>query len=136
METASRQRLAQPYMLLTVGVGAVVCLLSAYRLSVAQLDIRFVVLAILTVGIGSRLGVKIPRTKGEITVSDSLIFLTMLLFDGEVAVLLAGAEAFSTSLRFTKKKLYMVFNAAVMASSTFLTVQTLRLTFGPIGALA
>ena len=113
-----------------------VCLLSVYRLSVANLDIRFITLALLTLGIGSRLGVKIPRTKGEITVSDSLIFLTMLIFDGEVAVLLAAAEAFCTSLRFTKKKFYMLFNAGVMASSTFVTVEVLRHAFGPLTGFA
>ncbi|MCA1558470.1 MAG: PAS domain S-box protein, partial [Acidobacteria bacterium] len=135
METTGRQRLAHPYMSLIVAAGTLVCLVSAHRLSIANLDLRFVLLALLTVGIGSRLGVKIPRTKGEITVSDSLIFLTMLLFDGEVAVLLAAAEAFCTSLRFTKRKIYWVFNAAVMAGSTFVTVEVLRLLFGSLTKL-
>ena len=135
MEATGRQRLAQPFMVLTIVVGAAICVISAHRVVIGNLDIRFVLLALLTLGIGSRLGVRIPRTKGEITVSDSLVFLTMLLFDGDVAVLLAGAEAFCTSLRVTKKKLSRVFNTAVMASSTFLTVQVLRLAFGSIPAL-
>jgi diguanylate cyclase (GGDEF)-like protein/PAS domain S-box-containing protein len=135
MESTARQRLAQPYMSSIVAAGALVCLLCAGRLSIAQLNLRFLLLALLTVGIGSRLGVKIPRTKGEITVSDSLIFLTMMLFDGEVAVLLAAAEALCTSFRFTRKKLYLFFNASVMASSTFVTVWVLRLVFGPLTKL-
>jgi diguanylate cyclase (GGDEF)-like protein/PAS domain S-box-containing protein len=135
METVGRQRLARPFLFLIAGAGAVVCLLCAYRLNTSNLDGRFILLALLTLGIGSRLGVKIHGAKGEITVSDTIIFLTMLLFDGEAAVLLAAAEALCTSLRLTRKKLYWAFNSSVMACSTFVTVEVLRLNFGPLTLL-
>jgi hypothetical protein len=136
MEATSRQRLARPFMSLIVTAGVLVCLVSVYRLSVANLDLRLALLIIMTIGIGSRLGVKIPGTKGEITVSDSLIFLTILMFDGEVAVLLAAAEAVCTSFRFTTRKFLYIFNGAVMACSTFVTVEVLRHAFGPVTNLS
>jgi signal transduction histidine kinase/ActR/RegA family two-component response regulator len=46
--------------------------------------------------------------------------------------LLAAAVALCESLRFSKKAMTMLFNSAVTACSTFLTVWTLRLCFGPI----
>jgi signal transduction histidine kinase/ActR/RegA family two-component response regulator len=130
--TISRQRFARPYMWLIISIGAAVSVFSAYHLSLANLDLRFLMLALITLGLGSRLSIQIPQLSSHISVSDTLIFLTMLLYGGEAAILLAAAEAFCSSLRFSKKTMTIMFNSAVMACSTFLTVWTLRLCFGSI----
>src|SRR5205085_7186278 len=57
---------------------------------------------------------------------------TMLLYGGEPAILLATADGLFASLRISKKPRTILFNAAVMACSTFATVWTLRRLFGPI----
>ena len=57
----------------------------------------------------------------------------MLLYGGEAAILLAAVVALCESLRFSKKPMTMLFNSAVTACSTFLTVWTLRLCLGPVG---
>jgi signal transduction histidine kinase/ActR/RegA family two-component response regulator len=67
----------------------------------------------------------------QITASDAFIFLTILLCRGELGVLLAALEGASSSYHYAKTRLTIVFNAAVMAFSTFLTVATLRYFFGP-----
>ena len=128
----SRQRFTVPYMWLIIAAGAAASAYAAARFSPGSLDLRFLLLAAVTLGLGSRLSVQIPRLSSHISVSDTLIFLTMLLYGGEVAILLAAAEAFCTSLRFSKKALTVMFNAAVMAASTFLTVWVMRLTFGSL----
>jgi signal transduction histidine kinase/ActR/RegA family two-component response regulator len=90
---------------------------------------------VITLGLGSRLSIPIPRLSSHISVSDTLIFLTMLLYGGEAAILLAAAEAFCSSLSFSRKATTISFNSAVMACTTFLTVWALRLWFGSIVGL-
>ena len=126
------QRFFKPFVWLIVAIGAAVVLFCLHQLSLAQLDLQFLLLVLITVGIGSRCTVKIPRVKGEITVADTLIFLTMLLYDGEAAILLATAEALSSSWRLSKKARVFLFNSAVLTTSTFLSVWALRLCLGAI----
>ena len=115
--------------------GAIACLISVYWLPIQQLDLQFLLLALVTAAIGSRIGILIPRVNSEITVSDTLIFLTLLLYDGEAAVLVAAADAFCSSLRFSKRWLTILCNSGMLAVSTFVNVWTLRLCFGPISNL-
>ncbi|HEU4478497.1 MAG TPA: diguanylate cyclase [Pyrinomonadaceae bacterium] len=105
-----------------------------YTLPVAQIDQRFVILA-LAMLIGSRITVEIPRAKGHISVSDTFVFLTLLLFGGQAAVLLAAAEALTSSHRFSKKPIVAFFNAGVMACSTGITAAVLHFGFGPVTQL-
>lgn len=102
-------------------LGAGVTALCAYRLPFSQLDSRFAALALITVLIGSRITIKIPGARGQISVSDTFIFLAILMVGIEGAVVLAAAEALSSSVRFTKKAKVVFFNVGVMALSTFLT---------------
>lgn len=110
-------------------VGAAVTALCAYRLPLTQIDGKFTVLAVMTLLIGSRITIKIPGARGQVSVSDTFIFLAMLLFGVEATVLLAAAEAFCSSIRFTKKVKVVLFNLAVMAVSTFITASILRFAF-------
>ncbi len=135
MTTKSRQRYADPFMWTTALAGAMICLFAAYHLPLARLDTRFLLLALVTISIGSRIGVKIPHTTSQITVSDTFIFLTMLLFGGEAAILLAALaalEALCSTPRFSKKPITILFNSGQMACSTFLVVQALHFCFGSI----
>src|SRR3989440_4574175 len=128
----TRQRLARPFMLTVIALGAVVCLYSAYRLPFAQLDLLFLLLASLTVALTSRITVRVPGVNGRITISETLIFLTMLLYGGEAAILLAAADGLCSSLLISRKPLTLAYNAALVAFTTFITVCVLRFFFGPI----
>jgi len=135
MKARNKQRYLKPFVTLIVAVGAVVVGFCIYSLQPAQLNARLLLLLILSVALGSRI-IHIPRIKGEITVTDTLIFVTMLLYGGEAAVLIGSTATFCSSLRVTKKVRVHLFNVAVIASSTFLTVTVLRLCFGDIRPLA
>lgn len=126
----SRERLNQFYFWTVVALGAAVAVFSAKHLPLERIDVRFLLLAVGTVLIGPRLSIQIPRVKAHISVSDTFVFLSLLLFGGEAAILLATAEALCSSLRISHKIQTHVFNAGVMAIATFLTVWTLRLSFG------
>jgi diguanylate cyclase (GGDEF)-like protein/PAS domain S-box-containing protein len=110
-------------------IGGTVTALCAYRLPVAHLDFKFVALLVITILIGSRITIKIPGARGQISVSDTFVFLAMLLFGVEAAVLLAAAEALCSSVRFSKKANVLCFNTGVMAVSTFITSSTLYTAF-------
>ena len=116
--------------LLVIALGTACGVYAGVFLDVTALNFGYGVILLVTFTCSSYLIVKIPGTKGEITVSDSLIFLTLLLYGGEAAILLAVADGLSASIRITKRPLPFAFNPAVMACSTFATVQATRLCFG------
>lgn len=126
----NRNHIRHAYNWTVIAAGLVVVTASAYALPYRQLNARFVVMAIVTVAIGSRISIKIPRVQAHISVSDTCVFLMLLLFGGEAAILVAAAEAFCTSLRIGTKARTHIFNSAVMAVSTFLSFMSLRLCFG------
>ncbi len=126
----SRTRLNQIYIWLVVLAGTAALLFSLREFPVSQLDVRFLVMALATVIIGPRLSIQIPRVRAHISVSDTFIFLTLLLFGGEAAIILATVEALCSSVRISKQVSTHFFNAGATAVSTFLTVWSLRLIFG------
>ena len=126
----NRSRQGQFYLWLVVAAGLSMVGYTVWHLPLHRLDVRFLLLALATICIGSRLSIKIPRVKAHISVSDTFIFLTLLMFGGEAAILLATVEALCSSVRISSKTQLHLFNASVMACSTFLTVWTLRLSFG------
>ncbi len=126
----NRNHKSQFYLWLVVAAGMSVIGYTVWHLPLHRLDVRFLLLALATICIGSRLSIKIPRVKAHILVSDTFIFLTLLMFGGEAAILLATVEALCSSVRISTRTQLHLFNASVMACSTFLTVWTLRLCFG------
>ncbi|HEX8188043.1 MAG TPA: EAL domain-containing protein [Pyrinomonadaceae bacterium] len=135
LSSQTRQRISQPYLWAVITLGAAACAYMLTRLHPSHLGMRFLLIGLVTLAFGSRVYVKIPRTRGMVSVSDTFIFLAMLLFGGEAAVLLAAGDGFVSSLRITKKKTVMCFNAGVAACSTFMTVVALWVGFGDIQQL-
>jgi diguanylate cyclase (GGDEF)-like protein/PAS domain S-box-containing protein len=110
-------------------MGAAVTMFCAYRLPFMHLEYKFAALALITVLIGSQITIKIPGARGQIAVSDTFIFLAILLFGIEAAVVLAAVEAFCASLRFSRKASVLFFNSGVMGLSTFVTASAFYLAF-------
>ena len=126
----STSRLNQIFVWIVIAAGVSVVAFSGAHLSWSQIDVRFLLLALATVLIGPRLSIQIPRVKAHISVSDTFVFLTLLLFGGEAAIVLATTEALCSSARLSSKVRTHLFNAGVMGCATFITVWTLRLCFG------
>src|SRR5687768_7596227 len=125
-----RQKLFIPFSWLVLVAGALIVAHSAFNLPYAALDLRFAVIAAVTLFVTSRISIDIPRFNSAISVSDTLIFLTLLLYGGEATILLTAGEGLFASSRFCKRKFTVAFNAAVLALATFVTVTVLRLCFG------
>ena len=111
----------------TVIVLGIICLAVAFfNIGFAKIDIHLALMFIFTVAVGSRITIQIPRFKSFISASETFIFLALLLYGGEFAVILAASEAFATSWRFCKKKTTVFFNTATMAISTSCVVVALK----------
>jgi diguanylate cyclase (GGDEF)-like protein len=141
LQLTRRQKLTDPYKWMIVGLGAVALGLSASLLPLPRFDLRFILLAAVVMLISSRFSVQIPRVNTKVTVSDTFIFLVLLLYGGFAGIMLAGAEGLSSSLHITKglrahkKILIVAFNSAMMLCSTSLTVLVVRIFFGPVADL-
>ncbi|MDQ6785656.1 MAG: EAL domain-containing protein [Acidobacteriota bacterium] len=121
-------------------LGLAVCALSLYNFPLAKVDLTLIVLSIITVFFSSYLKIQLPRTKIHLTVSDALIFLSLLTYGGEVAVLLAACESFSTSLNFRREGISIKFNTiainvAIAATATFVTAFVANQVFGSIDGI-
>ncbi len=115
------------YMYAVIAVGFLCLIAAVVNLPLDKLDLRFLFLAAFTIGLGSRITIQLPKFKSHISVSDTFIFFALLYFGGEVAILLAGVEAFCSAWRFCNKKITVFFNAGAMALSTSVVVIALRL---------
>ena len=91
------QRYVKPYMWTFIALGAGVVAYSAVNLPLQRLDLQLLALAAFTLFVTSRFCITIPRTTGKVSFSDGLIFIVLLLYGSEVAVLLGAAESYRSS---------------------------------------
>lgn len=126
MNTQARTK---KYMFFILALGFVCFGIAIFNFPLEKLDIKFLILFVFTIGLGSRITIQIPRFKSHIAVSDTFIFFALLMYGGEFAIVLAAVEAFFSSWRFCNKKITIFFNVAAMALSTTLVVLALK-TFG------
>jgi signal transduction histidine kinase/CheY-like chemotaxis protein len=131
----NRQRFAKPFMWGVISLGAAACAHSAYHLPFARLDLLFLLLAVGTV-ITAHIAMPLPGVNGQITVSETFIFLALLLYGGEAAVILAAVDGFCSSRLISRKSITLAYNAAQLGVATFITFCVLRLFFGDVINLA
>jgi len=125
-----KQRFINQYMWLVVVAGTAIFFHSLCTLPFARLDFRFCLLFLLTVVISSRIAIKVPRVNTTITVADSFVFLTLLLYGPEAAVIVAAADGLSAGRHISKRWITVLFNAAAAGSAAFITGAIARLLFG------
>ena len=118
--------------MVTFGIVAVLWAIGYFPLE--RISVNLVALSIVTVFFSSYLRIQLPRTKIHLTVSDALIMLSLLIYGGEVAVLLAGFETLFTTLNFRRKGVNIknrtiLLNVAVAAFSSFITAIAVKLLF-------
>lgn len=132
----NNEKLTQTYIWATILGGGAVYFLAAYWLDPRLIDLRFLFIAVLTLFLSSRIVIKIPQFSSHISVSDTFIFLTLLLYGGEAAILMAATEALLSSSRFCRKWTTVLFNWGCAALSTCIAAYSLRLFFGDVAKLS
>jgi len=132
----NRPQFGQFYMWSLVIAGAVIVLVSLYELPYATLDTQFGFLCLMVMA-SSLIAIPIPRVSGRITVADTFVFLTMLLYGGAAAILVSALEGVAATLIISKRPRTILFNSAILATSTFFTAMVLKWKFGsPVNAVA
>ncbi|HEV3470337.1 MAG TPA: ATP-binding protein [Pyrinomonadaceae bacterium] len=126
----NNDRILGYYVWATIAAGAAVVVYCASRVELASLDLKYVLLSLLTIFLSSRISIAVPNTTGHVTVSDTFIFLVMLLYGREGAVFLAAAEGGYSSLPFRLKSSTVAFNSAIMGGATFVSGTVLEWLFG------
>jgi diguanylate cyclase (GGDEF)-like protein len=125
-----KQNQASIYMWLVVALGAAACLYAAYTLPANTVDGYFLLLAIVTAVIGSRIAIRIPKVNLNITVEDTFVFVALLHYGGEAAVMVAALAGVCSALRISRKVRTVAFGGAALACSVFATATVLKLLFG------
>ena len=123
------RQFGQVYMWSVVAAGSTIILISVYQFPFHRLDLRFVLLCLMVVS-SSLIAIKIPRVTGRITVADTFVFLTMLLYGGAAAILMSALEGICTTLIISKRPRTILFNAAILSTSTFFTAAILYWAIG------
>lgn len=106
-------------------IATMVCLISVLNFTIESHDLGFLILAPITIFFSSRLRIQLPRTKIHLSVSEVLIFYTLLVYGGGSAVALTMLEALYTSFNFRRKGITIknktiLFNVALSTISTYL----------------
>ncbi len=131
----SKQEITLRFKQFVVVVGALCVIAALVGLNFALPVAPLLALLLLTVIINTRCVIQMPREWWQLSPNESLLLLTMLLFGGEAAVLLAGATALSLSLRAGRNWLNITYAAAITVISTATLAVLLHTLYGDVAAL-
>ncbi|MEP6901190.1 MAG: EAL domain-containing protein, partial [Actinomycetota bacterium] len=100
--------------------------MALFNLKAEVLTWKFALLLLLTALIAPRMSITFPRSKFILSFSDSMVFLTFLLFGGGAAVLVATVEMFANCLNFKLKgvefaRFTVLFNIGAISFATGIT---------------
>jgi len=135
MKTQRQQQLTGIYMWLVVAAGAATCLYAAYTLPRGLVDGYFLLLTLITAVIGSRIAIRIPQINVNITVDDTFVFIALLLYGGEAAILIGALAGVCSALRISRKARTVAFGGGALACAVLINTAVLQFTFGSPTAL-
>jgi len=116
--------------------GLCVLVYGVVVLVTGSMSLEWVLLSLVTTLVVSRTSVRIPKTDSTVTLDDTFIYLSFLLYGVWPSVVLAGVNAIVCSLRYNNRKRVATFNAGVMSLSVFLSGWVVTEAFGNPAALA
>jgi len=121
------------WILMPLGVGAIFW--AALGIQIENINRGMLGLAFVTIFLSSHLRVQLPRTKIHLTISDALVFLSLLMYGGQVAVLIAVLETGFASWNLRRQGVVMksktvVINTLITAISVFVTYAAVTALYG------
>ena len=136
MEPSRRSKDISSLFMVTVSVvGLGVFAYSACSLAFSPINIEWVLLALVTVLMVSRVDIGIAKAGSPVTFSETFIFISALQYGTHAAVVLAGLDAAARTIHFRDRRQTAVFNAAAMSISIFVSSIAVSLTFGELEPL-
>jgi len=132
---SNENRFFVPFLRVVTAAGFVAILYAVGGLNSANLDLRFVGLLGMALLLSSRIVIPLPKLSAQISVSDTFVFLILLLYGGSAAIIAAAIEGFFSSLRFNRKPQTVLFNAGCSALSILVTSGVMTFCFGDFVSL-
>ena len=125
-----RKQITGLYMWLVIAAGAATCIYAVHYLPADRMDRYFLLLLVVTAVIGSRVAIRIPKINANITVDDTFVFISLLLYGGEATILLGAIAGLCSGLRISKKPRTVLFGAGALSCAVFATANELQFAFG------
>lgn len=137
-QMTEKERKLNTSLLMLVPPGILATGWALYHFPIEELGPGLLLLSVVTVFFGAYLRIQIARTNLHLTVSDALIFLSLLVYGGPVAVLLSMIEAGLSSLKLSPANKSRTFtswptiltNILTSGFSTFATAFLIETVFG------
>jgi diguanylate cyclase (GGDEF)-like protein len=125
-----RQHSVAIYMWLIVAAGTASVLYAAFTMPRGIIDGYLMLLTLITAVLGSRIAIRIPQISGNITLEDTFVFIALLLYGGEAAVMIGALAGICSALRISRRVRTVAFGSASLACSVFTTATVLKAIFG------
>jgi signal transduction histidine kinase/CheY-like chemotaxis protein len=129
---AMENKFFRPFLRVVVVSGTLAFIYSAFQIEFRQFDSHFAILVAIALLLTSRITIPIPRFSSQISVSDTFVFLVLLLYGGPAAVVMGALEAVVSSLRFSRRLVIVAFNFGSAALSILITSSVMESIFGSV----
>jgi hypothetical protein len=131
----SKDRRTNLYLLLILPFAFTAAVWAVATFPVARVDKPLMALSVIAIFFSGYFRIQIPKTKIHLTISDALIFLSFLMYGGQVAVLISVLEATYASLtmRFSGVNMRprtMLINISIAVTSVFAMVLMVGALYG------
>ena len=137
MEQKERSnKIASLFVATVSALGLLAFLYAGTVLAFRPINLEWMLLSVVTVLMVSRVDIGIPKTRSAVTLSDTFIFISALLYGTYASVVLAGLDAAACAIQFKERRRMILFNAAAMSLSIFVASSAMTLTLGDIQPLA
>jgi diguanylate cyclase (GGDEF)-like protein/putative nucleotidyltransferase with HDIG domain len=107
------------FMLVVSVIGLCVLARSLYAVANSDFNLQWLLLSMVTLLVVSRTDIHIPKIPSTVTLDDTFIYISVLLYGVQPSIALAGLNAIVCSLKYPNKRRVMPFNAAVMSLSVY-----------------
>jgi hypothetical protein len=116
-------------------VGLCVFAYSLFGVAASHFETKWLLLSLVTLLVVSRTDIQIPRMPSTVTLDDTFIYISVLLYGVAPSVALAGVNAVICSLHYPNKRKVVPFNTAVMSLSIYISATAVTRLFGSPGEM-
>ena len=125
-----RNKIVNRVVIAVIVVGLFVFAYAAWSLAVDGFQLEYICLSLVTLVMVSRIDIGIHKTESSLSLSDTFVFISVVLYGAPAAVVLAGANAWAQALQSKQDSKHLSFKPALMSLSIFASGEAMSLTFG------
>ena len=118
------------FMNLVSAAGLGLFVYAVFAVVTGGVSLDWMLLSLVTTLVVGRTIIAIPKTESTVTLDDTFIYVSVLLYGVWPSVALAGVNAVLCSLRYPNRKRVVPFNAGAMSLSVFISSSLMTFVFG------